>query len=206
MATRDKVLQTAERLFAEKGFAAVSIKDITNAAGVNLAAVTYHFGNKEKLFTAVFMRKLDFMSKTGVNIVQSSKKPVDKLKALLEMYAMQILHKDPALRIYYAELLSGSMHLPRSISDVMNLRNRLFIQIVKEGIKAGAFRRCDLECAAWNFFGMLTPYILYEPLVSPSGRLAPYPVPYVKRIVEAAIDVFLNGISAGRARPMKGRR
>ena len=206
MSTKDRVLQTAERLFAERGFDGVSIRDITNEAKVNLAAVTYHFGNKEKLFTAVLMRKVDPITKVGVAIVQGNKKPADKLKALMESYAMHILHKDPTLRIYFAELLSGAMHMPRAAIDAMNLRNRLFIQIVKEGIKAGVFRRCDLECAAWNFFGMLCSYILYEPLVSAASRAMPYPVPYVKRIVDAAMDVFLNGIATGKGQLLKARR
>ncbi len=56
--TRDRVLDVAERLFAERGLDAVSIRDITGAAGVNLGAINYHFGTKEKLVAAVLERRI----------------------------------------------------------------------------------------------------------------------------------------------------
>jgi AcrR family transcriptional regulator len=57
-ATRTRVLDTAERLFGDKGLGAVSVRDITQAAGVNLGAINYHFGTKEALITEVFERRL----------------------------------------------------------------------------------------------------------------------------------------------------
>ena len=44
--TKTKILDTAERLFSQKGFDAVSLRNIVEAAKVNLAAVHYHFGSK----------------------------------------------------------------------------------------------------------------------------------------------------------------
>jgi AcrR family transcriptional regulator len=56
--TRERILDAAERMFAERGFAATSIRDVTAEAGVNLAAVHYHFGSKDDLVRAVFERVL----------------------------------------------------------------------------------------------------------------------------------------------------
>lgn len=56
--TKTQILDVAERLFAEQGFAATSLRALTAAAGVNLAAVNYHFGSKEALLVAVFERRL----------------------------------------------------------------------------------------------------------------------------------------------------
>lgn len=53
-AARERILDEAETLFAEKGFHAVTVREITSAAGCNLAAVNYHFGNKENLYLEVF--------------------------------------------------------------------------------------------------------------------------------------------------------
>lgn len=54
--TREKILDVAEVLFAERGIAATSLRALTKAADVNLAAVHYHFGSKESLLDAVLER------------------------------------------------------------------------------------------------------------------------------------------------------
>ena len=56
--TRERVLEVAERLFAERGLDAVSIRDIIAAAEANLGAINYHFGTKDRLIEAVFERRL----------------------------------------------------------------------------------------------------------------------------------------------------
>ncbi|MDR5860374.1 TetR/AcrR family transcriptional regulator [Halomonas eurihalina] len=57
--TVTRILDTAEVLFAERGFAETSLRNITSKAKVNLAAVNYHFGSKKALIQAVFARYLD---------------------------------------------------------------------------------------------------------------------------------------------------
>ncbi|WP_275288351.1 TetR/AcrR family transcriptional regulator [Halomonas elongata] len=57
--TVTRILDTAEVLFAERGFAETSLRNITSKAKVNLAAVNYHFGSKKSLIQAVFSRYLD---------------------------------------------------------------------------------------------------------------------------------------------------
>lgn len=57
--TRQRILDTAERLFADQGFHATTLRQITREADVNLAAVNYHHGSKDALILAVFQRRLD---------------------------------------------------------------------------------------------------------------------------------------------------
>jgi len=54
--TKEQILDVAERLFADQGFAGTSLRRVIREAGVNLAAVHYHFGSKEELFRAVLSR------------------------------------------------------------------------------------------------------------------------------------------------------
>jgi AcrR family transcriptional regulator len=54
--TKERILATAERLFADRGFAETPLRAVTTAAGVNIAAVNYHFGSKEGLQRAVVRR------------------------------------------------------------------------------------------------------------------------------------------------------
>jgi AcrR family transcriptional regulator len=55
--TRERILDTAEALFAQKGYQAVSIREITRCSECNLAAVNYHFGTKENLYLEVFRQR-----------------------------------------------------------------------------------------------------------------------------------------------------
>lgn len=54
--TREQILDAAWNLFAERGFEDVSVRDVTNTAGVNLASVSYHFGGKEGLIQETVKR------------------------------------------------------------------------------------------------------------------------------------------------------
>jgi AcrR family transcriptional regulator len=55
--TRSAILAAAERLYAERGFADVTLRDIVAAADVNLAAVNYHFGSKDELIAELFVTR-----------------------------------------------------------------------------------------------------------------------------------------------------
>lgn len=61
--TRERILTSAEELFAQSGIAATSMRAITAMARVNLAAVNYHFGSKEALIEAVYERRLEPLNK-----------------------------------------------------------------------------------------------------------------------------------------------
>ena len=56
--TKTLILDTAERLFSEHGIDAVSLRAITTEAGVNLAAINYHFRSKDLLVKEVFARRI----------------------------------------------------------------------------------------------------------------------------------------------------
>ena len=60
--TKDRILGAAEELFAQHGFAATSLRQVTGLAAVNIAAVNYHFGSKENLVNEVFRRRMDEMT------------------------------------------------------------------------------------------------------------------------------------------------
>lgn len=57
--TRDRILDAAEALFARQGFSATSLRAVIAEAGVNLAAVHYHFGSRHELVRAVFSRRFE---------------------------------------------------------------------------------------------------------------------------------------------------
>jgi AcrR family transcriptional regulator len=73
MTTRNRILLAAERLFAEKGVDNATLKMVTQEAGVNLAAVNYHFGSKEELAFAVFDDLADRISRRRLALLAERK-------------------------------------------------------------------------------------------------------------------------------------
>src|SRR5437867_6100600 len=71
LASKERILDVAERLFAERGFAATSLRNITAEAAVNLAAVHYHFGSKDELIEAVFARRLGPLNRERLRLLEA---------------------------------------------------------------------------------------------------------------------------------------
>jgi AcrR family transcriptional regulator len=86
--TPERVLEVAERLFAERGLDAVSIRDIIAAAGANLGAINYHFGTKDRLIDAVFERRLIPSAQEQLRALEAVERAAGdrppKLEAVLE--------------------------------------------------------------------------------------------------------------------------
>src|SRR5579864_6509541 len=74
--TKTRILDTAERLFAAHGFEAASLRAITAEAGVNLAAVNYHFRSKEILIEAVITRRLGPINRRRLEMMEAFFAPV----------------------------------------------------------------------------------------------------------------------------------
>ncbi len=69
---RCRLLDAAEILFAEKGFAATSVRDITTMAKCNVASVNYYFGSKLKLYTQMFAQQLDYLRDYRMNGIRKA--------------------------------------------------------------------------------------------------------------------------------------
>ncbi|GAK84397.1 predicted transcriptional regulator for fatty acid degradation FadQ TetR family [Vibrio ponticus] len=83
--TKDKILDVAEALFAEHGFNDTSLRTITSKAGVNLASVNYHFGDKKTLVRAVLNRYLEaFMPAVSDALITLNLNPDYTMKQVFE--------------------------------------------------------------------------------------------------------------------------
>jgi AcrR family transcriptional regulator len=91
---RDRLLDSAEQLFAERGFDGTSIRDLAAAAGCNIASVNYHFGGKEKLYVEIWRHHLHLLRETRIASIdkvlsESAGKP--DLEDLLRSFAYSFI-------------------------------------------------------------------------------------------------------------------
>jgi AcrR family transcriptional regulator len=107
--TKTRILDAAEELFMEHGFEATSLRSLTSAASVNLAAVNYHFGSKEELFQAVLTRRLDPMNQERIELLERiEREGVGRVLSCERiLFAMMI----PALRLARDEARGGKNFL-----------------------------------------------------------------------------------------------
>ncbi|HXZ47374.1 MAG TPA: TetR/AcrR family transcriptional regulator [Usitatibacter sp.] len=107
--TKTRILDAAEALFTEHGFEATSLRQLTAAAGVNLAAVNYHFGSKEELFQAVLTRRLDPMNQERIELLEALERQADGRPPSCEKVLFAMLM--PALRLARDERRGGKNFL-----------------------------------------------------------------------------------------------
>lgn len=120
--TRQKILDTAERLFGEQGYGATSLRHVIAEAGVNLAAIHYHFGTKEDLLDQLIMRKGGPVNAERLELLDAleagAKGRAVPLEKLLEAFLgppMMGVSKNPEFarlmgRMYGEDLMPGIVH------------------------------------------------------------------------------------------------
>jgi len=118
----EKLLNAAEELFAEKGFKGTLIRQITEKANCNLAAVNYHFGGKDKLYLEIFRRRICTirdMWTTRIHRMFSEKGRTPTLETLLATFARTFIkpfadkRSERLMQLIMSERLN--QHLPRDL-------------------------------------------------------------------------------------------
>lgn len=126
--TKTRILDAAEQAFADLGFGAASLRHIISMAGVNLAAVHYHFGSKQGLIAAVFKRRVDPLNQERLRMLDAiesaagrTRPPVEKIVEALVAPALR-LARDPergghVMRLFGRTIAEPSEALQRLLSE-----------------------------------------------------------------------------------------
>ncbi len=152
------ILDVAERLFAEQGFDAVSIREISRAADINIAMVSYYFGSKEKLYEDVIRRKLIPIERFEEAYVEFPSH-YDKLIAITDVVTNSFFDNRYFQIIIFREMsLNQRTHMADFLIEHME-RNFLYVSdIVKKGIKKKEFKPVDVELTVISIFAIIRMY------------------------------------------------
>ena len=158
--TRRRLLQAAIRLFAQRGFHAVSVDEIVGQARVNKRMVYHYFGSKDALFRAVLAEVYRRIEEIEFDAVERGRSPREKLARLLESY-FEFLDAEPEFtRLLQWENLEQGRHLAGAKQRLTkNPFLARFRAIVEAGVKAGEFRAdLDVTHLMIHFIGLCSIY------------------------------------------------
>ncbi len=105
--TQAKLLETAVELFADCGYAGVSMRQIARDTGVTQAAIYHHFANKDELYIASLEHVYAGQQDSIVNLLSSASDPAQRLALLVEALLHTFDEQAQFRRIYFRELLEG---------------------------------------------------------------------------------------------------
>jgi len=188
--SRSRLLEAAIPLFAEKGFSAVSIRELAEKAGVNSALISYHFGGKEGLYNAV----LDFQfSRITIAISKiQGLSPIERIRHYGKN-AVLIHQQCPYLMRYIQrEMSNPSIGLETVVRRHIASAYQFLHDAITEGIESGAFRAdLDPDYAVLSLAGIINFYFITQPLVN---AFLPPAKKSDQVYVMQAVEIYLNGV------------
>ena len=164
-ASRDLILDAAERLFAAQGFARTTIKDIGREAGVNSALLYYYFADKDRLYREVLQR---FVSRLVTRTMAATgDDPAAALRAFVIAQAETVAASPHAPRLFARELIDyDAAHAVEQVQLVAVTSFRRLCGLIEEGQRAGIFRRdVDPRYAAISTVAQVAYFAIARPAV-----------------------------------------
>lgn len=159
--TKRKIFETSMKLFAEKGYDATSIEEITATVGVAKGTLYYHFSSKEEIF--------NFLIEEGMKLLQNSidiktakyDNYIDKLKAIILIQIKIVMKYEDLITILLSQFWGNEarnqkckMHIYEYINKIEN--------IVKEGIEKGQIKNGDSKVIASEIYGLICSTLVYK--------------------------------------------
>ena len=190
--TVNKILEAAIPLFATKGLAAVSVKELADAAGVNIALISYYFGGKENLYAFVLEKQLAILKEAIESISKEEISAVMKLRHFAEM-ALVTHKKNPYMdRLFFTELFNPTKYFDCFVKNAVR-HTHLFLQsCIEEAKSNGEFRSdIDSDFAAMSLLKIMNLSFTAQDLFK---ELMPNKQDIAAQYMSQAIEIYLNGV------------
>ncbi len=185
---KERILQEATRLFTERGYRGVALRELAEICGVTQAAFYYHFRNKEAILLAILET---YLEETGADI-DAIRSQGGSAAAQLRRIVQALFRQRPDQRAVIRLAMQESNHLEpearRKFADLYFQRFTGQIEaLLRQGIAQGEFRSLDSEMYTWMLLGMIFPFVTRGMRENESGFDG-------LETAQAIMDTFLWGI------------
>lgn len=184
---RARILQVARAAFVERGFAAVSMQEIANSAGLTKAAIYYHFRDKQELFEAVVMAEMQFL-RQGVVEQLAVGPPLRNQLEQVAIFALGLARSDRTRLIEDAHRYCDKVRL-RGLQEHIQTPYGLLRDAFAAAQERGEIREGDLDIAVTLFINMIEGQMKG----TGAGPVLDLPPPDLAR---AIVGVLMDGIAA----------
>ncbi len=200
--TADRIIAAATRLFATKGYAGTSTKEVCEAAGANIAAIHYHFGTKENLYRHIIEQFAAERMESARKTLQAPMN-ADDLRVRLEIFLSQIVEAilqqpDVAILIQRGIEMSDSISEDAFRNNIVRLFEKLvefFTQAKKRGILAA---EVDPFIAAGFIRSQFLHQTRYDDVLKKYYGYSLKDEKYRARWIHQTVRIFLEGIMEDR--------
>lgn len=145
LSSEEKLKDAAKSVFLQKGFAGTTARDISDAAGMNIALTNYYFRSKEKLFIEIFK---DLFKLYFKNVVEIVNKPITFREKITEIIEedYRMLKEEPNLALFIMnELHRDCENLLPELSRLKEILGQKLQQQIKEEVAKGAMRHIEVQ-------------------------------------------------------------
>lgn len=168
--TRRRILEAGRELFAERGFAASSMRELAERAEVALSASYYHFPSKRDVLLAIMEEAMDHLEQGALEVLALERPPLERLPALVHAHVRVHLAEPNRARVADTEIRSLD---PKARTEVVARRDRYefyFRDTLRQGIEDGCFdSSLDVTVVAMAIITMGTATVEWW---RPDGRLS----------------------------------
>ena len=202
---RGRLLESATALFSAKGFAATTVREIVERAGVTKPAMYYYFRSKEGIYLDLMRAPLEEFVRTIEAAAGGTGSARERIvRVCLRAYDYFVAHL-PHARIMFAIYYGPPQGAPSIDFDAVQLRfPEVLLRLVKGGIRSGEFRAGDPEDMAWAMTGAVNVAMELELSGPGPGAVRGIRLSLGRAGIERMLQVIFDGI-AGKRMPAAGR-
>lgn len=159
---KDEIIQTAALLFKEKGYSAVTMRDIAKAMGIKAASLYNHIKSKQEILSEIIISLAEHFTSGMDNIMNSEDSSINKLKSIIALHVHITSHNQSGM----ASLNSDWMHLDDKLEYYLKLRKDYednFRHIIKEGIDNDELLDANSEVMLFSILSTLRSLYVWIP-------------------------------------------
>jgi len=192
-----QIIETAEALFADRGYDGISVRDIADEAGVNVAMISYYFGSKEKLMEAIFELRLGTMQMRVETLIKDdSMTPLQKMNLLIDEHIDRVMHKQCFHKVMYTVQLTNKNPAILKAANALKLRSaKLVSELIKEGQKKGVFKKkVDVILMLNTMVGTVSSTMMSLPYYKEFNNQADMPQEDFEAIVKRRLSIHIKSL------------